>query len=30
MTFQNQAWVKDPFKVQDKPVDLNENVLQVH
>ena len=30
MTFQNHALVKDPFKLQDKPMDLNENVLKVH
>lgn len=23
ITLQNHAWVKEPFKVQDKPVDFN-------
>lgn len=23
MLFQNHAWIKDPFKVQDRPMDFN-------
>ena len=27
---QNQAWVKDPFKKQDKRMDFNVTVQKVH